>query len=82
MATFKEVYDLLVKKGHADVYSSRGTHYRVEALNGNIVGFLDKSGRVTIHEDCWGENITCQQTRAGGIYNGSPSIHDWYEANK
>ena len=28
--------------------------YRVEAMNGTIVAF-PRSGRVTIHLDCWGE---------------------------
>lgn len=26
----------------------------------------------------WEQSITCQGTRAGGIYNGSYSIYDWY----
>jgi hypothetical protein len=77
MPTFKQVYDLLKLKGPGRTESSRGTIYRIEALNGNIVAFL-RSGRVTIHQDCWGENITCQGTRAGGIYNGPYSIYNWY----
>jgi hypothetical protein len=80
MPTFKQVYDLLKLKGPGHAESSRGTIYRIEARNGNIVAF-PRSGRVTIHQDCWGENITCQGTRAGGIYNGSYSIYDWYNDN-
>lgn len=30
-----------------------------------------------IHPDCWGENLTCQGTRAGGVYNGPYGIYDW-----
>jgi len=70
----------LVERGPAKVTSSRGTEYRVEARNGNIIAF-PKSGRITIHKDCWGKAITCQGIRAGGRYNGSYSICDWYKDN-
>lgn len=80
MPTFSEVYGKLIEKGSARAVSSRGTEYRVEARNGNIIAF-PKSGRLTIHEDCWGKVTTCQGTRAGGIYNGSYSIYDWYKDN-
>jgi hypothetical protein len=75
--TFSQVYKLLQMKGPGRTVSSRGTEYRVEAINETIVAF-PRSGRVTIHGDCWGESITCQGTRAGGIYNGPYSIYDWY----
>ncbi len=39
-----------------------------------------RSSQVGVHEDCWGDDITCQRTRAGGIYNGAPSIYDWFDA--
>jgi hypothetical protein len=81
MIPFYDVYNLLIKAGPGKAVSSRGTEYRIEAKNGNIIAY-PRSGRVTIHEDCWGENITCQRTRAGGIYNGSYSIYDWYSENK
>ena len=80
MPSFAEVYDLLLRKGPGLAVSSRQTRYRIEAISGNIVAF-PKSGRVTIHADCWGNNVTCQRTRAGGIYNGPYSIHDWYREN-
>jgi hypothetical protein len=80
MPTFKKAYDLLKLKGPGRAESSRGTIYRIEDRNGNIVAF-PRSERVTIHQDCWGENITCQGTRAGGIYNGPYSIYDWYNDN-
>jgi hypothetical protein len=67
-------------KGPGKALSSKGTEYRIEAKNHKIVAF-PKSGRITIHEDCWGKNITCQGTRAGGIYNGPYSIYDWYRDN-
>ena len=81
MISFSEVYNLLVEMGPGHVESSRGTKYRVEARNGNIIAF-PRSGRITVHEDCWGRDITCQKTRAGGIYNGPYSIYDWYNDNK
>lgn len=80
MLLFSDVYDLLLSKGPGRAVSSRGTIYRIEAINGNIVAF-PRSGRVTVHADCWGNNVTCQRTRAGGIYNGPYSIYDWYREN-
>ena len=80
MSTFEEVYQLLLLKGPGRAISSRKTAYRIEAINGNIVAF-PKSGRVYIHPDCWGKNITCKRSRAGGIYNGPYSIFDWYREN-
>lgn len=80
--TFQEVYYCLVKHGPPRVVSSPGTSYEVcgELRNNQptIVGY-PRRGAVRIHEDCWGQNITCQKTRAGGIYNGNPSIYDWYK---
>ncbi len=81
MPSFEEVYNLLVHKGPGRATSTRGTEYRLEAQNGNIIA-SPRSGRVTIHPDCWGDNITCQGSRAGGIYNGLFSIYDWYRENK
>ena len=78
MPTFAEVYQCLESSGPAKVVSSKGTEYTVEASNVNnapaIIG-RPASGRVVIHEDCWGNDETCQRTRAGGIYNGSFSIN-------
>ena len=81
MPAFAEVYELLLRKGPGRAVSSRGTEYRIEARNGNILAF-PRSGRISIHADCWGENITCQRTRAGGIYNGPYSIYDWSRDNQ
>jgi hypothetical protein len=81
MVNFDEMYACLEKHGPGKAISSRGTEYRVEAKNDKILAF-PKSGRITIHKDCWGQQLTCQKTRAGGIYNGPYSIYDWYEENK
>jgi hypothetical protein len=78
--TFEQVYDLLSCKGPGRAESSRGTIYRIEALNGNIVAF-PRSGRVRIHKDCWGQDVTCRGTWAGGIYNGPYNIYDWFREN-
>lgn len=80
---FTQVYERLKVAGPAHVVSSRGTDYEVAATaqrDGRplIIGRLRAGAQVRIHEDCWGQALTCQQTRAGGIYNGSPSIYDWY----
>jgi len=76
-ARFEKVYRMLEAKGPGRAKSHRGTEYKIKAVNGNIVA-LPRSGRVTIHRDCWLQPQTCQGTRAGGIYNGSYSILDWY----
>lgn len=80
MPSFLEVYTLLIRKGPGRAVSSRGANYRIEAKNVKIVAFPG-SGRVTVHADCWGNGVTCQGTRAGGIYNGDYSIFDWYREN-
>lgn len=81
MIKFLEMYNMLKKNGGGEVISSKGTKYKIEAINGNIVAF-PKKGRITIHEDCWMKSLTCQGTRAGGIYNGTYSIFDWYNSKK
>ena len=83
--TFQEVYGCLLHFGPATVVSNRNIEYTVKA--GQVKGIMTiiaypRSGRVTIHEDCWGCPLTCQGTRAGGIYNGSYSIYDWYAEHR
>lgn len=79
--TFSQVFRRLQAHGPAAVASSRGTKYEVTPeVRGGVEMIIGRpgSGQVQIHSDCWGEDITCQGTRAGGIYNGDPSIYDWY----
>ncbi|MGE5699932.1 MAG: hypothetical protein ACM31N_07715 [Deltaproteobacteria bacterium] len=80
MPTFEQVHALLQSIGPGYAKSSVGTEYRIIAINDNIVAF-PRSGRITIHSDCWGQDLTCAGTRAGGIYNGPYSILDWYRDN-
>lgn len=88
--SFLQVYDCLSKKGPAYVRSSKGTQYSVEAAitqkgdreGERVIIARPASGQVRIHQDCWGKEITCQRTRAGGIYNGPYSIWDWYRENR
>jgi hypothetical protein len=75
--SFAEVYELLLWHGPGRAISNRGTQYRIEARSGKIVAF-PKSGRISVHEDCWGQRTTCQGTRAGGLYTGPYSIFDWF----
>lgn len=80
--TFGEVFARLQAAGSATVVSSRGTTYTVTARvtdGRQVIIAKPASSQVSIHEDCWGDDITCQRTRAGGIYNGSPSIYDWFD---
>jgi len=74
---FAAVYELLLSQGPAHFRSARGTVYRIEARGDRIIAF-PKSGRINVHQDCWGHQTTCQGTRAGGIYNGPYSIFDWF----
>jgi hypothetical protein len=82
-ATFMDVHRCLEKHGPATVKSRRGITYKVWAERRKdepaIVGY-PRAGEVAIHSDCWGSDITCAGTRAGGIFNGTPSIYDWYLA--
>lgn len=80
MPTFNQVYRLLRSKGSGRTLSSRGTRYQLEARDEKIFAY-PRSGRVTIHADCWGDNTACQGTRAGGVYSGPYSIYDWYRDN-
>jgi len=79
--TFDAAYACLLAYGPAEVVSSRGTSYVVtaeqERTGRQVIIARPGEGQVRIHENCWGEDITCQGTRAGGVYNGSPSIWDW-----
>ena len=78
--SFDQVFDRVRSAGEVSVTSSRGTPYRVSAVvsrdGRRTLVARPRSGQVRIHEDCWGDDVTCQRTRAGGVYNGSPSIYD------
>jgi hypothetical protein len=82
--SFNAVYDRLRAHGPGRATSRLGTEYRItaEVVKGrHAIIAWPRSSRITIHDDCWGEDTTCQRTRAGGIYNGPYSIYDWYWAN-
>ena len=81
MISFSEMYKMLEKKGPGKARSSRGIDYIIEAKNGKIIA-KPRSGRIYVHEDCWSNPTTCQGSWAGGIYNGSYSIYDWYNDMK
>ncbi len=79
--SFSHVFRRLQAKGPARVVSSRGTEYQVSAeVRGGLEMIIarPRSGQIRIHADCWGDDLTCQGTRAGGVFNGDPSIYDWY----
>jgi hypothetical protein len=83
--TFAQVFIRLQASGPARVVSSRGTEYQITAdVRGGVETIIGRprSGQVRIHADCWGHDLTCQRTRAGGIYNGAPSIYDWYRRGR
>ena len=79
--SFGEVYDCLKHYGPATCVSSRRTKYTVRAeitAGRPTIIACPRTGEVRIHEDCWAQPLTCQRSRAGGIYNGDPSIYDWF----
>ena len=84
--SFDEVFERVRRAGEVSVTSSRGTPYKVSAVvardRRRTLVARPRSGQVRIHEDCWGDDLTCQRTRAGGVYNGSPSIYDWYARSR
>ena len=65
MPSFEQVHGLLRRRAPGKATSSKGTKYSIKAINDNIVAF-PRAGRITIHRDCWGQNLTCAGTRAGG----------------
>ncbi len=82
--SFEDAFRILQLKGPARIISSRGTLYIVEAWemrNGRqaIRAKLapPSNGYIYIHADCWGKDITCQNTRTGGIYNCENNIYTW-----
>ena len=78
MISFSEMYEMLEKKGPGRAVSSKGTVYRVEARNEEIICF-PKKGRVTICKCCWMKQpFSHYGNRTGGVYNGPYSIFDWY----
>lgn len=81
--TFDEVFARLQAAGSATVVSSKDTTYTVTAEKrdrGRVIEARPtRTTKISVHEDCWGDDTTCQGTRAGGIYNGSPSIYDWFD---
>ena len=82
--SFDAVYTQLKAQGPGRATSRLGTEYAItgEVVKGRqVIIARPRRGRVTVHEDCWGEDITCQRTRAGGIYNGPYSIYDWFWSN-
>jgi hypothetical protein len=79
--TFEEVFARIGRAGETGVTSSIGTEYWVKATvaqNGvkTLVATSRRGGRIRVHADCWGQDETCQGTRAGGLYHGSPSLFD------
>jgi len=78
--TFENVYKLLERKGDGKAISSRGTVYKLEARNDRIYAY-PRSGNYYVCSGCWGQDITCNGSRAGGIYSGEYTIFDWYTDN-
>lgn len=77
--SFDEVWSCIRARGGFRTVSSRGTEYQVtagESKGRRVLLARPRAGVIYVHEDCFGQDITCQKTRAGGIYNGNPSVWD------
>lgn len=76
--SFDEVFDRVRGTGEDSVTSSRGTPNRVSAVvardGRRTLIARPRSGQVRIHEDCWGDELTCQRTRAGGVYKARIAV--------
>jgi hypothetical protein len=76
--SFEDVWGCIQSRGRFVAVSTRGTEYRVTAETNRagqkVLVARPASGDVYVHADCFGDDITCQGTRAGGIYNGRPSV--------
>jgi hypothetical protein len=67
------------RRGGFRVVSSRDTEYTVysKVTKGRKALVAKRpSVAIYVHADCWGQDLTCQGVRAGGIYHGHPSIWD------
>lgn len=77
---FEDIWTCIQSRGTFVAVSTRGTAYRVTAETNRagqkVLVARPGSGAVYVHADCFGDDITCKGTRAGGIYNGSPSVWD------
>lgn len=78
--SFDDLWACIRGRGTFRAVSTRATEYRVTAETNRagqrVLVARPASGAVYVHADCFGQNITCKGTRAGGIYNGSPSVWD------
>jgi hypothetical protein len=77
--SFDHAWDCVERRGGFRVVSSRDTEYTVHAqVTKGRKTLVAKRPTVSIHvhADCWGQDLTCQGVRAGGIFHGHPSIFD------
>jgi Family of unknown function (DUF6308) len=78
--SFDDIWACILGRGTFRAVSTRGTEYRVTAQTNRagqrVLVARPASGAIYVHADCFGQDITCQGTRAGGIYKGSPSVWD------
>jgi hypothetical protein len=78
---FRRVWGGVHAAGEVHLVSSRETSYTVtaEMSKGRLVLIArPPPGILYVHQDRFGQSLNCSGTRTGGIYNGSPSIWDWY----
>ena len=93
--SFDEAFRILRLKGPTLITSSKGTEYTVyahiiskgdrigeQAIRAVVINKKNQERYIYIHSDCWGDDITCQGTRAGGIYNGMTNIYTWLKIQK
>jgi hypothetical protein len=86
-ATFNQVWDLLNKTENGCVCtSSKGSEYNLKAKQSKkdeakyIVASRNRIV-IYIHAEDWEKSQNKHGVRIGGIFNGNPSIFDWYDAN-
>jgi hypothetical protein len=85
--TFDNVWKLLENVGNGKCVSSTGAEYELVAKTSardNTKRIIAKRNKIAIYirKEDWGKSENKNGVRIGGIFNGKPSIFDWYSANK
>lgn len=87
-ATFNQVWELLNNTENGGICtSSKGAEYNLKAKQSKkdeakyIVTSRNKIV-IYIRAEDWEKSQNKHGVRIGGIFNGNPSIFDWYDKNK
>ena len=86
-ATFNQVWELLnIKEDGGNCVSTKGAEYNLKARQSakdSSKYIVASRGKIVIYirKDDWEQSQNKHGVRIGGIFNGKPSIFDWYNKN-